>query len=162
MGVARYNTRMENSTEQEELARRKAISQSWRVIRLDETRQWSLEHKKQGITKITRAYLYNTALAAHLCELTPSYELEPIETSQAEIDYDVGNWRAGGKTEEEYRESIEQYLLAPAEDYEPIYMHTRTVDRLESVPVAWDFDPDMTEEEEREAVREYVQANSKV
>ncbi len=52
------------------------------VMAVDESQYWSLDARQRAaIERVVTTYLYDDNLDVHMCELTPSIELYPIDTS---------------------------------------------------------------------------------
>lgn len=118
----------------------------WKLVALNETRSWDKEFLAQlGITKVMSVYLFNTLSVTHCCEITPSYELWPIESypnvTLSDEQYDVFNEADRGCME-------------------VAYMHCSAMDRLRP-GLFHDFGEEEVEDadESREERLEYLAGN---
>lgn len=125
------------------------------LIVLDVSAHWRIG---DGVLRVQSVYLTDLSRVVHCCELTPSYELEHVET-RAVLPDDVS---------EETRVRIDE-VVRINEYGETIYIHRRLVDaRLRDNPAGTYRPGDTTGatdedyEETRERTLEYVRCNSKV
>jgi len=137
--------RYEYVTKQKEIMET-LIKSDIRVIAIDETRHWDRAIQSVCGT-IKTVYMYDSSVQTYCCEITPSYELTPlyyvIENEVSDETYDLVNENLGSE--------------------EPIYMHCRVVDELETISSEQGFDFESSEDEEYkegfEEVREYLNGN---
>lgn len=89
------------------------------LIAIEETGDWKLENMDQ-IDTIEIVYLYDSKRVTHACEVTPSYELHPIETRgilRDEFDTD------------EIREELSTEILREC-DSDVKYYHCKDVEKM--------------------------------
>jgi hypothetical protein len=89
----------------------------WKLVAIDETQHWNKEFlARLGVAKVMAVYLFNALSATHCCELTPSYELWPVESHPDVILSD--------EMDEDFREADNGCK-------EITYMHCSRIQRLE-------------------------------
>jgi hypothetical protein len=125
--------------------------------------------------RIEQVYIYDASVVTHLCELTPSYCLEPLEARAIFKD------EAG--VSDEVRDHVSEELIQH-NDHDVTYMHASAVDALEKMwkdkpEGRWrfknlgdcaDLAPDREDFEDEEdyegalmdAVREYCSGNAQI
>jgi len=123
-----------------------AINSDIRVVAIDETRHWKDEIQAL-CGNIKTVYVYDASVETFCAEITPSYYLTPLY-------YVIEN-----EVSDEVRDMVNENLV----NEEPIYIHCRVVDKLESVPTKNNFEFDNSESDEYkenfEEVREYLNGN---
>lgn len=124
---------------------RKHFATRFGVVAIDETANWLDEDlvKRCG-GKIYTLYVYNPDEATYLCELTPSYDLEPLDYYPAELPED-----------ENEREKIYEKLQETLLHEEVSYMHCHSIDGVKT-QIIEDFHVDCRLDD----AREYWQGNS--
>lgn len=90
----------------------------WKLVALDETRNWDKEFLvRLGITKVMAVYLFNALSVTHCCEITPSYELWPIEShtdaTLSDEQYEVFNEADRGCMEVTYMHCSDMDRVRP-------------------------------------------------
>lgn len=95
-----------------------------KAVAIDETKHWNLGDLAQHVLRIETVFVYDATAAVYCCELTPSFELWPVETRAILAD-DV---------DEETRDTIDDIMMTNA-SHDVEYHHVRTIDKLASVPV---------------------------
>lgn len=88
----------------------------FRIVLLDETRDWTDDGLVGRAGKIWSAYLYDANRSVHLAELTPSYELEYLYCT------------AEGELTEDDRETLQMH---GGPEGGVIYVHCSEIDRIE-------------------------------
>ena len=129
----------------EEYLRKHFVTQ-YGVVAVDETAHWTdpaFVERCGG--KIWTLYVYNPNEVTHLCEITPSYYLEPLDYYPASLPEDEN------AREEIYDTLLETLCLQE----QATYMHCRHVDALET-RIVEDFDALC----DLDGAREYWQGNS--
>lgn len=130
---------------------------------------------RQHIERIETVWLFDRNVHVHCCEITPSYELWPIETRAIFTDH-IERCLVDGPEEElatidKIRDEIDE-LVRTGEDYEVSYRHVAAMDRFLK---AWDTEQheigdylcglpyeDTPYEKQREQALEYYRCNSTV
>jgi len=127
----------------------------WRLLVEDETEHWTLPDFPGA--RVETVYLFNAAEHTYCCELTPSYWLVPVETRGILPEYDAAENPSAAL--ERKRDALQEAIYG--EDiYDGHYRYVHEVNLERTVPVAWDHDPEVTRDEEAEAVEEYCRCNS--
>ena len=122
------------------------------LVALDESEYYSQElQDKCG--KILVIYMYCPDVAVNCCEITPSFELIPV-------DYKTENLLIGSEECPE-NEGIHEVLQESVWTSEPIYVHVSSIDRIPEVGadgtrLKYSSDNDFEGEEE---ALDYFQAN---
>jgi hypothetical protein len=127
----------------------------------------------QYIERIETVWLFDRNVHVHCCEITPSYELWPIETRAIFTDH-LERCLVDGPEEElvtieKIRDEIDEFVRT-GEDYEVSYRHVAPMDRF---LLAWDTEQfhigdtfeavsyeEMPYEEHRDSTIEHYQCNS--
>ncbi len=122
------------------------INSDIKVVAIDETHQWDKSIQEVCGT-IKTVYMFESSVVTHCCELTPSYYLTPLY-------YVIEN-----EVSDEVFDTVNDNLV----NEEPMYMHCRVVDELETIDSEQEFDFESSESEEYkeyfEEVREYLNCN---
>ncbi len=99
---------------------------------MDETQHWQLQPELMAkIERIVTIYLFDRKRHVHCCELTPSYELWPVET-RAELKPEFAD---GGRAADNLRDAIDSEIQRWA-DHSVRYAHVA------------DMEPQLTPEQE--------------
>lgn len=90
----------------------------WKLVAFDETRYWNKEFlARLGIAKVMAVYLFNALSVTYCCEITPSYELWPIEShpdvTLSDEQYDEFNEADRGCSEVAYMHCSDIKHLRP-------------------------------------------------
>ena len=94
-----------------------------RILKLDESHNWDPEIVSRAGGKIFGVYLYDATVAVHCCEITPSYELNFIESQPHQLPDD-----------EDEREKLYDDIQEGDLHTEPVlYYHKPAIDRIEEV-----------------------------
>lgn len=123
----------------------RTLPRDWRLVTFEETSYWNLPGFPGA--RVFTCYAFDASVHTHLCEVTPSYCLLPVETFADLPDAD-----------EETRERL-QGVIDENADREQTYMHVSRVERADVRPLGWTSDPDETDEEDEERVIEYCRGN---
>ena len=125
----------------------------WTLVSMIETSMWISPVVRKAGGAIARTYLFDANRHVHCCELTPSYELYPVDTFPWKDDDD-------GSLSDELRSH---------ETNDVVYMHTRFVDGLPEANFhRWPEEALVVEEGEtkeevweraRESMAEHVRCN---
>lgn len=95
------------------------------VLKIDETKYWEglKEHK---IKRVFGVYVLNKRKAAHLCEMTPSYELTPFDSQ-----YDQG-WDADNPNYDKLNEAAFDHIMRGDGEQasDVIYIHCADVEHM--------------------------------
>jgi len=62
------------------MARERFLRPNLHLVAIDETSDWELPEYMDKILRIETVFMYDENNHHHLCEITPSYELYPVET----------------------------------------------------------------------------------
>ena len=123
----------------------RTLPRDWRLVSFEESEHWNLPGFLGA--RVFTCYAFDASTHTHLCEVTPSYCLVPIETF-ADLP----------GADDETRERLQGIIDEHAE-HEPTYMHVSRVERADVRPLGWTSDPDETDEEDEERVIEYCRGN---
>lgn len=101
-------------------------------ISLDETENWNFQPEdKTKIKKVESIYVFDKNCVVHCCEITPSYELNFIQTRALFTDEAYANDDEG----QEFRDHIDELIMSESNSAETLYMHCY---RIHEQIVVWE------------------------
>ena len=97
------------------------MTPQWTAVRVDVSRHCNPEFLGRCGGKVYQVYLYNAHSVTHCCEITPSYELIPVDLVAEDYPEDA-------ETREALYEELREVACADGDNV--TYMHCRGIDAL--------------------------------
>ena len=139
-----------------------------RCVAIDETEHWNLDPADMARIKALRTiYAYDKNTHVYACEMTPSYELWPVDVQAIYVDERDFDDDEQDRFRERIYDLQNEYM-----EHEVLYMHVRDVDRIEesanpddylyAVDEVYELDPEWfdSEDEQWESILDGLRCNS--
>lgn len=128
-----------------------ATSMNLKLVVIEETKYYPPEIQLRA-GKVFQTYVYDASVGHHLCEITPSFELHPLNTTPLNHLED-----------EEQREALHEVLDEANRGSDVRYWHCRAIERIPATHKK-DFrvverDPDEDYEQQFESQLDYLRGN---